>query len=371
MNYDELQYRIALTLIPGVGDVLARNLMAYCGSAKAVFAARKSELTKIPLIGEIQATKILTAIAETHFLKRAGQEIEFIIKEQIDAICYTDEKYPRRLKHCNDAPLILYYKGTADLNAEKILSVVGTRMPSEYGKFLTEKLIADLKQSGVLIVSGLAYGIDVCAHKAALQNGLETVGVMAHGHDRIYPAIHSNTTGKMIKQGGLLSEFLSGTNPDRENFPKRNRIVAGMCDALIVVESKISGGSLITAEIANSYGRDVFAFPGKPGEELSEGCNAFIKRNKAALIENAADVLYAMNWDSEKKPSAQPQLVMPINLNEEEEKILDLLKAGEPKHIDELCFASGINMSKAAGILLQMEFNNIIRSLPGKMYTSL
>jgi len=196
---------------------------------------------------------------------------------------------------------MLYYKGNANLNSEKIISVVGTRTPSAYGKLLTEKFISDLSQSGCLIVSGLAYGIDIAAHKNSLDNGLNTIGVLAHGLDRIYPTIHAQTAKQMVEQGGLLTEFLSETNPDKENFPKRNRIVAGMCDALVVVESKREGGSLITATIANSYNKDVFAYPGRAGDLLSEGCNGLIKTNKASLIENAADLLYLMNWNDQLK----------------------------------------------------------------------
>ena len=238
------------------------------------------------------------------------------------------------------------------------------------GKQQTEKLLAGLREENILVVSGLAYGIDTIAHKAALANNLETVGVLAHGLDNLYPSSNSNLGAKMIKQGGLLTEFLTQTNPDKENFPKRNRIVAGMCDATIVVESKKQGGALITAIIANSYSRDVFAFPGKSGDEFSEGCNNLIKQNKAALIDNAADLLYAMCWEkTESKKAKSTQLTMPINLSEEENNIVNLLRDSRAFHIDEICSKLQLTPGKASGLLLQLEFGNIVKSLPGKLYT--
>ena len=261
----------------------------------------------------------------------------------------------------------MYYKGNADLNNSKIVSVVGTRTPSEYGKHMTEKLIKDLSHSGVLVVSGLAYGIDVLAHKESLSNNLDTVGVLAHGLDRLYPAAHTNYAKKMVQQGGLLTEFMSQTNPDRENFPKRNRIVAGMCDALIVVESKRQGGSLITATIANAYNKDVFAFPGRADELLSEGCNGLIKSNKASLIESAEDLFYIMNWNEEKKqPKSQIQLF--TNLSDEEQFIIDCFKDKSQLHIDEICAFTQLPISKTSSHLLTLEFSNLVKSLPGKMF---
>lgn len=368
MPKNELLYQIGLTLLEGVGDVNAKNLLAYCGSAKEIFEAKKVQLTKIPGIGEILANAI---VSQQHVLKLAEKEVSFIEENNIEPLFFTSENYPQRLKFCSDSPVLLYYKGNADLNAEKVVAVVGTRQPTEYGKLQTEKLIADLKGSGVLVVSGLAYGIDVLAHKKALENNLDTVGVVAHGLDRMYPQTHENIALKMQKHGGILTDFRSGTNPDAVNFPKRNRIVAGMCDALIIMESKRDGGSLITATIANSYNKDVFAYPGRATDAMSEGCNGFIKSNKAVLMESAADLFYCMGWetDAKQKKKATAQIPLLLNLSEEEQIIVNAFKNKPSLHMDEISYASGFPISKVAALLLQLEFSNVIRSLPGKMYS--
>lgn len=365
MQSAELQYQIGLTLLDGIGDVLAKNLIAYCGNAEQIFKTSKSQLEKIPGIGVVLAKAISQ---HKTVLERAEKEIAFIEKNAIQALFFTDKNYPQRLKHCYDSPVMLYYNGNGDLNAEKIVSVVGTRTPSIYGKLMAEKLIAELKDSGCLIVSGLAYGIDITAHKAALDNGLNTIGVVAHGLDKLYPAAHFNYAEKMIQQGGLLTDFISETNPDRENFPKRNRIVAGMCDALVVVESKRGGGSLITATIANAYNKDVFAFPGKANDTLSEGCNGLIKTNKANLIESTADLLYIMNWVESEKKKKNQQIPLLLNLNTEEQIIVDAFENKTQLHVDEICVATNLPISKTSANLLQLEFSNVIKSLPGKMY---
>ncbi|HEY1040378.1 MAG TPA: DNA-processing protein DprA [Bacteroidia bacterium] len=367
---NDLLYKIAVTLIPNVGDVLAKNLVAYCGTAEAVFKEKKSALIKIPGIADKTAENILSELSNPGILLRAEQEITFIEENKIQPVFFTDSEYPSRLKYCSDSPAIVYYRGNADLNAAKIVSVVGTRTPSAYGVQLTEQFIGDLANSGILIVSGLAYGIDALAHKTALNNGLDTIGVVAHGLDRIYPSVHTSLAMKIEKQGGILTDFISDTNPDRENFPKRNRIVAGMCDALVVIETRLKGGSLITAEIANSYNRDVFCFPGRAGDEFSSGCNAFIKRNKAVLIENAADLLYVMNWQ-ERKISNDRDKQIPLlpNLSAKEQKIISVFHRETGIHIDEVCYKTGLTMSDVSSTLLQMEFSNVVKSLPGKMYS--
>lgn len=370
MEKNELVYRIALTQIKGVGDVIAKNLLAYCGSAGAIFKTKKESLVKIPQVGEYMAKIVWASKNDANLFKRAEEEINFIEKENIRPLFFTDEAYPKKLKHCHDAPILLFYKGNADLNREKIIAVIGTRNATEYGKQQTEKLIAALAAENMLVVSGLAYGIDICAHKAALANKLDTVGVLAHGLDDLYPSVHTTTARKMLQQGGLLTEFLSETNPDKENFPKRNRIVAGMSDAVIVVESKKTGGALITAEIAHTYNRDVFAFPGHAEEEFSSGCNMLIKRNKAALIENAADLLYAMGWEQKEAGKAKNnQFILPVNLSEDESQLVNLLKDTEPIHVDDICARLQLSPGKASGLLLQMEFSNLVKSLPGKLYT--
>ncbi|MFL5754472.1 MAG: DNA-processing protein DprA [Bacteroidia bacterium] len=369
---DELLYQLGLTLINGVGDVTARNLVAYCGSAEAVFKAKKAQLLKIPGIAEITADKLVANLKNKEALIRAEEEMRFIEKNHIEPLFFTSEKYPHRLKYCNDSPIMLYFKGNTDLNAVKVISVVGTRTPTRYGRTTVDNFIAELKDSGILVVSGMAYGIDIAAHEAALANGLDTIGVLAHGLDTLYPSTHRGAAQRMLKQGGLLSDYMSCTKPDKENFPSRNRIVAGMCDAVIVIESKLRGGSLITAEIANSYNKDVFAFPGRTNDECSGGCNAFIKRNKAVLIEHAADLMYCMGWEEKSPGSAKKngaQLPLLVNLNEKEQQLVDILKAKEHVHVDEICHSVRLSVSEVAGILLQLEFSNIVRSLPGKLYT--
>ena len=365
MSATDLTYQIALTLLEGVGDVTAKNLMAYCGSAEQVFKTNQAQLEKIPGIGAVTSKAI---VQNKTVLQRAEKEMVFLEKKNIQALFFTDKKFPQRLKNCYDSPVMLYYNGNADLNVEKVLAVVRTRTPSPYGKQLTEKLITDLTNSGCLVVSGLAYGIDITAHRVALDCGLNTIGVLAHGLDRVYPSVHTNYAEKMIEQGGLLTEFMSETNPDKENFPKRNRIVAGMCDALVVVESKRGGGSLITATIANSYNKDIFAFPGKAGEILSEGCNGLIKSHRANLIESAADVMYLMNWNEKDSKKKSTQIPMLLNLTDDEQIIVNAFEGSKSLHIDELCYATNFPISKTSSCLLQLEFSNVIKSLPGKLY---
>jgi DNA processing protein len=365
MNKEELLYQIGLTLLPNVGDVNAKNLVSCCGSASEVFKTKEKLLQKIPGIGVVNAKRIAS---NKNVLARAEQEIEFIEKYNIKPLFFTDEDYPQRLKFCNDSPVLLYYKGNANLNTEKIVAVVGTRKPDEYGIDITNKLLADLAGSGILVVSGLAYGIDVHAHKYALDNNLQTVGVVAHGLDRVYPGSHTALAKKMIKHGGLLTDFMSETNPDAVNFPKRNRIVAGLCDALVVVQSKREGGSLITATIAHSYNKDVFAFPGEAGSVLSEGCNGLIKRNRAGLIESAADLLDAMNWMAQTKKQKKKQMPLLISLTEDEQKITQAFQQKKQMHLDEICYASEMSVSAVSTLLLQLEFSNLIKSKPGKVY---
>ena len=360
---NDLLYKIGITLLDRVGDINAKRLIAGCGSAEAVFKEKKHNLQKIDGIGELTAK----AIAGQSVLARAEKEIKFIEKHAIQALFFTDKAYPQRLKQCADGPVMLYYKGNADLNNRKVISIVGTRKASEYGKQFCAELIAHLQTHQTLIVSGLAYGIDICAHKESVKNNLPTVGVLAHGLDKIYPSQHKATADKMLENGGLLSDYISGTEPDRENFPKRNRIVAGMCDAVIVVEAGITGGALITAEIANSYSRDVFALPGRINDEFSAGCNKLIKINKAALIESYADIVYLLGWQKEEIKAAK-QAKLFLDLSEDELILVDYLKEKGNLAIDELCYATNFSMSKASAILLNLEFNGVVKTLPGKVY---
>lgn len=358
-----LQHKIALTLIKGVGPMHAKNLFIYFGSAEKVFAASKAQLLKIDGIGE----KIAQSILQSDAMEKAAQHLPFIEKHQIQVLFYGDDNYPKRLRNCYDAPLVLYYKGNADLNHSKIISIVGTRKATAYGKLLCKQLAEALKPYNVIIASGLAHGIDAAAHKESLNFEIPTVGVLGHGLDRIYPAVHKELTLKMVHQGGLLTEYLPGTNPDRENFPKRNRIIAGMADATIVVEASLKGGALITAEIANSYHKDVYAFPGRVNDEFSEGCNFLIKTNRAGLINSAKDLIYYLGWDDLAVKQTNLQVQLPLNLSKDELKIVEILKNGAIG-IDDLSAKANTTQSKLAIILLTLEMQGIVITLPGKVY---
>jgi len=361
---DDLIYKIALTLVPGVGSVNGKNLVAYCGGVKAVFMEKKRALLKIPGIGE----QTVDALVNHNVFGRAEEELLFVEKQAVTPLFYLDKAYPVRLKQCHDSPLMLYYKGTADLNVPKVVALVGTRKATEYGRDMCRKIVEGLLEHNVLIVSGLAYGIDTWSHKAALDNNLLTVGVLGHGLDRIYPYANRSLAEKMLETGGLLCEYMSNTTPDRENFPMRNRIIAGMSDAVVVIEAGITGGALITADIANSYNRDVFAVPGRIGDPHSEGCNKIIKINKAALLQSAKDISYLLNWDVEKVQKKNIQRQMFVDLTPDEELIVNILKEKGDLDVDSLLTETMLLPSKAASILLNMEFAGILRCLPGKVY---
>lgn len=357
-------HKIALTFIKSIGPVTAKNLLAYCGSAENIFSANKKQLLQIPGVGE----KTIEAIRGTDALARARQELDFIEKHGIEVLFFSDEKYPKRLKNCIDSPILLYAKGTVDFNQQRIISIVGTRNATSYGKNLCKELCEVLAPYNVLIVSGLAYGIDVTTHKECLANQIPTVGVLGHGLDRMYPKIHKTVAQKMVLNGGLLTEFPILTNPDRPNFPQRNRIIAGIADATVVVEASIKGGALITAEIANSYNKDVYAFPGRTNDVFSEGCNFLIKTNRAGLINNANDLIYYLGWDAEiKVKQNMPQTTLQLNLTPNEQRVIDALKNGQLS-IDELSLQLNIQQSKLAIVILTLEMQGIIVSLPGKIY---
>lgn len=361
---NDLLYQIALTLVPNIGNVHAKSLVNMYGDAQSVFKAKKKDLENMEGIGTVRAASIK---AFDNF-ESSEEEIAFIEKYKITALFITDKNYPQRLLNCYDSPVLLFYRGTADLNTSKIISIVGTRSNSDYGKNICEKLIEDLINENIVVVSGLAFGIDTIAHKAALKNKLQTVGVLAHGLDRIYPNQNKSLAKQMVEHGGLLTEFLSNTNPDKQNFPKRNRIVAGMCDAVIVIETGKKGGSLITAELGNNYNKDVFAIPGRIGDTKSEGCNYLIKNNKAALINGADDLLEMMNWKPVEKKASKKQRELFIELSPDEKKVVDILNQQESIHIDELYFKTGLSSSAVAAALLMLEMQGVVASLPGKIY---
>lgn len=360
-----LLYQIAITQIPGIGDVNAKKLIAYCGSAEAVFREKRESLLKIQGMGP--AT--VNAIVGAQVLKRAEQEIKFIEKYGIQPLYYQKNDYPFRLKQCNDGPILLFYKGRANLNARYVLSIVGTRKISPYGRAVTQQLVGELQGMDILVVSGLAYGVDTVAHRCAVKEGLPTVGILAHGLDRIYPYANRKLAIGMQKNGGLLTEFMSETNPDRENFPRRNRIVAGLADATLVVESAKKGGALITAHIAASYNRDVFAVPGKVGDTYSEGCNYLIKANKAALVESADDIRYFMQWETDRQKQQQTRLFR--ELSREEQVVVEILKQHGSSGIDFLAMKSRLSHTRIAAVLLNLEFEGLVQNLPGKMFKTL
>jgi DNA processing protein len=360
-----LKYQIALTMLPGVGGVTAKRLISYCGGVEALFHQKKSSLMKIPGIGSFTAESI-TSFRD---FDRAEKEMEFIAKTGIKTLFYLDKEYPSRLKHCEDGPILLFYKGNADLNKTKVVSVVGTRNITEYGKQKCDEIIEGLKKYSPLIVSGLAYGVDTRAHKASLDNHLQTVAVLGHGLDRIYPPLNKNLAERILDEnGGLLSDFVSGTKPDRENFPSRNRIIAGLADVLIVVEAAISGGALITAHIASSYDRDVIAIPGRTTDIFSQGCNRLIKTNKAALAENIADIEYIMGWEPERAGNKKIQHSLFVELDDEEQMVVDVISQQGEASFDLIIHQSGIAFSKASSLLLNLEFKGIIKPLPGRMF---
>ncbi len=362
---NDLLYQVALTLIPQIGCVQARILVERLGSAEAIFRAKVQQLEKIEGIGTVRAKSIKT-FSDFH---RAEKEINFIEKYKIHPLFISDPAYPQRLLNCYDPPTILYYRGNAVLNSSKIVAIIGTRSNTEYGRQLTENLVNNLVSHQVLIVSGLAFGIDAIAHKTALKNKLPTVGVLAHGLDNIYPIQHCMLAKEIIKQdGGLVTEFGSSTKPDKHNFPTRNRIVAGMSDAIIVIESGTKGGSMVTAELGNGYNRDVFAFPGKVSDSKSTGCNFLIKNNKAILLTDADQLIQAMGWEEKKKTSSRKQKELFIQLSPEEKIITDILREKEQTHIDELNLRSGLSSSSVASAILTLELQLVIQCLPGKMY---
>lgn len=363
MGFDESAARIALTMIPGIGPVISKRLVMQCGSAEAVFREKKKNLSLIQGIGSVTAR--LLSDKKCHH--NAELELKRIADKEIRMLYFTEKDYPSRLKHCYDSPPLLYFKGTANLNAPKIIAIIGTRSISDYGKQLTETLIADLQCYEPLVVSGLAYGVDICAHRASLENGINTVGVLAHGLDETYPRVHSTTAKKMLEQGGLLTDFPCKTNPDRENFPQRNRIVAGLADAVIVIESGESGGSMITTEFANNYNRDVFAFPGKVGDQFSAGCHKLIKTHKANLIDSAQDVVKFMGWEIQNTRKINSQVDLHV-FTDEEERVVATMRGMGNMHIDEIRTLAEFSSGKTSAMLLQLEFSGAVKSLPGKMF---
>lgn len=361
--HTQLAYQIALTLLPGIGPVKAKNLIAYCGSAEAIFTEKKSSLHKIPNIGGTFSSSFKSA----EILLRAEKEISFMEANHVKPIFFTDKTYPDRLKACEDSPVMLYTKGKMDLSVDRVISIVGTRKATSYGKSFCNELLTGIAHLKPLVVSGLAYGIDICAHRNAVANKLQTVACVAHGLEKIYPALHTTVANEMTNNGGLISEFISDTRMTPELFPMRNRIIAGLADCTIVIETDMKGGSTITAHLANSYGREVFALPGRYMDKFSSGCNALIKKNLAAILSSPEDLIQYMNWDITAKPIAR-QIPMFTDLTTDENAVIKLLTSNGRTDIDHLSQYTGFLFSKLSPILLELEFKGVLKPLPGKLY---
>jgi DNA processing protein len=364
LNNEEFLNILALLNTDGIGDVMAKKLISHFGNAAGIFAAKKHQLLKISGIG----TSMIAALKNKNNFTKAEQEIEFINSNNIEYFYFKNDDYPSYLNHCYDAPILLFKKGNINLQNQKIISVVGTRQMTSYGKSMLDELFKGLKVYNPVIVSGLAYGIDIYAHRLALKHNLQTVAVLAHGLDRIYPAVHKNVAQDLLKNGGLLTDFWSNTNPDRENFVKRNRIVAGLSQATIVIESAEKGGSLITADIANSYNRDVFAIPGRITDTYSKGCNQFIKTNRAAVLSSAKDLAYILNWEKDIQDNKTIQKQLFIELSDAEKLIYNyLLKEGK-QQIDMIGLHCNLPTFKAASLLMNLELKGVVKPLPGKIF---
>lgn len=363
MITDEHIYQLSLTRITDIGNILTKQLIDHFGSASAIFHARKKELAAVEGIGEIRASQI-KKFSDHH---SSEQELKKIEQHQLRLLFLTDEHYPQRLKNCPDPPLVLFFRGDRSLNPSRIISIIGSRNATDYGKMVTEQLIKALQPYDVMIVSGLAHGIDAIAHRSALQQQLPTIGVMAHGFKTIYPHVHRSMAKEMIAQGGLLTEFWFDELPDRHHFPQRNRIVAGISDATIVIETAVKGGSMITADLAFEYNRDVFAVPGRITDLRSSGCLQLIAQNKATAFTSPDQIIHALGW-LETKKKKNPQKKLFPELSSEEQIIVSILTTQEQMHVDELYLKSKLPSSAMASAILNLELQNLIVQLPGKRY---
>ncbi|WP_298517125.1 DNA-processing protein DprA [uncultured Kordia sp.] len=364
---EELIYALALQKTAKIGDVIAKRLIKHCGSATAVLKEKKENLRKIDGIG----TYILADLQNAAHIKAAENELKFIQKENIQTHYFLDESYPTRLQHCADSPIILFQKGNANLNASKMISIVGTRKATSYGKQFCEELIANLSPLQPTIVSGFAYGIDIVAQRAAIKNDIPTIGCLAHGLNQIYPKEHRRYMQSVQENGAFVTDFWSTSNPDRENFLKRNRLIAGMTQATIVIESAEKGGSLVTAHIANSYNRDVFAVPGRVGDSQSIGCNNLIKQQRAHILTSAADIVYLLGWELEVESFQPVQKQLFVDLNPEEAIIHSYLQEKGQTLLDRIALECKLPIHKITPILLQLEMKGVVKPLPGKLFEAI
>ena len=368
MNPD-LKYKVALTMVRGVGPLIAKKLISSFGTAEMIFTSSKKSLEAVPGVGSILAEQI----KKPGLLERAEKELSFIDKIGGDIICFEDPDYPRRLLDCEDLPIVLYRKGAMKVNANRVLGVVGTRKMTSYGKKMVEEILEELacRFPDLLVISGLAYGVDGCAHRKAVELGLQSIGVVGHGLDMLYPAEHRALANRMMQNGGLISEFHSKSVIDRKNFVSRNRIIAGMSDVVLVVESGMRGGALLTAEFANSYNRDVCAVPGKVGDPYSMGCNQLIKTNRAVMVESSDDIIDLMNWDEQQESKGKVPVAIStlLNLTEKERLVVSALEIEDKMQVNHLSRKLQISMGELSSLLFEMEMKDLIISMPGGIYS--
>ncbi|WP_293872217.1 DNA-processing protein DprA [Flavobacterium sp.] len=368
MDSTELFNILALLKTDGVGDVVAKKLINHCGSAENVFQSKANHLKAIDGIGDV----LIKNLRDKSVFEKAEQELRYVQQEAISVLYYQNDNYPGRLKHCIDGPVLVFASGNLNLENKKIISIVGTREITSYGTNFCKKLIEDLAVFNPIIVSGFAYGVDIVAHQAAMDNNLQTIGVLAHGLNQIYPKTHKKYVANMQSNGGFITEFWSNSNPEKENFVRRNRIVAGISEATIVIESAEKGGSLITAMIANDYNRDVFAVPGRTSDKFSQGCNNLIKTQRANLMTSAADLVYILNWElseaskSSNEKTVQKQLF--VSLDNDEQKIFDYLQKNGKQLLDIIALECDFPIFRISSLLLNMELKGVIRPLPGKLF---
>jgi DNA processing protein len=364
MNKEELLYVLALQKTKGIGAIIAKKLISTLGSASAVYQEKHRNIRKLNGIGAIT----IAHLKDKTPLKEAEKEVEFILKNNIKTLYFLDDDYPHRLKYCIDGPILIFQKGETSFENRKVISIVGTRNITSYGRDCCEQIIADLKIYNPIIVSGFAYGVDICAHREAIKNGLETVAVLAQGFASLYPKVHKKYEKELLVNGSFLTEFWYHDQPLREHFLQRNRIIAGLSEATIVIESAEKGGSLVTADIADSYNRDVFAVPGRISDKYSIGCNQLIKQNKAIMLNTAEDLVRELSWEqsSIKKQAIQSQLF--VELSETEQLVVTFLQLNGKQQLDLISLNNQLSIQQTAAILFNLEMKGMVKPLPGKMF---
>lgn len=367
MDSDELLALLRLQKSKFIGDIIAKKLIKKVGSASQIFKEKASILQKIDGVG----TQIITYLNDDETLKRAEQELNYILKNNIAYTCFFDDKYPSNLKHCVDAPILFFKKGNIDFTNTKMISIVGTRNMTNYGREFCEDFIHQISSYNPVIVSGFAYGVDICAHKLAVKNNLQTIAVLGNGFTKVYPAAHKKYVSQVEVNGGFITEFWHDEQPLREHFLKRNRIIAGLSMATVIIESATKGGSLVTADIANSYNRDVFALPGKITDMYSAGCNMLIQQNRAHLLSKPEEVVEMLNWDVNQKTSKPVQKQLFVELSDKEIKVYNYLQENGKEILDIIALKCEIPLFELSSILLQMELNGVIKPLPGKQFEAI